>query len=333
MECEGELVSASDIEKFGYCPLSWWLSRNLQDDEDNEPLKSGTALHEVLAQELDGIRHHETKARQSETIIMWFAVAASLISLLGLNLILDLGKSIGEILAVLSLIWLLAAVFFLYRAETKATPENHLTYQRIVLVFAIVSVVIALNAVSVLELSVFWSQVLEISALMWLVGASYFLYWSLRHMQDSALKRDKHNVVGEIEYLDLNATKPEMLVSKAHCIRGRPDLILQQEGASIPVEIKTGRVPRGPLFSHILQVAAYCVILEDINGKPATHGLLRYGSVEHEVEYTPDLKKLVLEKAASIRAARKAGGAHRNHNRPSKCKGCSRRAACPEKLE
>jgi CRISPR-associated exonuclease Cas4 len=333
MECEEALVSASDIEKFGYCPLSWWLSRNIPDDEENEPLKSGTALHEALAQELDGIRLHETKARQSETIIIWFAVAASLISLLGLNLILDLEQSIGEILAVLSLIWLLAAVFFLYRAETKSTPESRLTYQRIILVFAIVAVVIALNAVSVLELSLFWSQVLEVSALLWLVGASYFLYWSMRHMQDSTIKRHKHRVVGEIAYLDTKATQPEMLVSKTHCISGRPDFILQQDGASVPVEVKMGRVPRGPLFSHILQVAAYCVILEDINGKPVTHGLLRYGAMEHEVEFTPDLKKLVLEKAADIRAAGKTGGAHRNHHRPSKCKGCSRRAVCPERLE
>jgi len=333
MECEEELVSASDIEKFGYCPLSWWLSRNIPDDEENEILKSGTALHEALAQELEGIRLHETKARQSETIIIWFAVAASLFSLLGLNLILNLAQSVGEILAVLSLIWLLAAVFFLYRAETKATLESRLTYQRIILVFAIVAVVIALNAVSVLELSVFWSQVLEASALLWLVGASYFLYWSLRHIQDSTLKRNKHNVVGEISYVDMKTTRPEMLISRTHCISGRPDFILQQDGISIPVEAKTGLIPRGPLFSHIVQVAAYCVILEDINGKAPTHGILRYGSIDHEVEYTTDLKKLVLEKAADIRAATKSGGAHRNHNRPSKCRGCSRRAVCPERLE
>jgi CRISPR-associated exonuclease Cas4 len=333
MEGEPELVSASEIEKYGYCPLSWWLSRNVKDDEDNETLGMGTALHEALADELNGIRVHDTKARQSETIVLWFAVAASLFSLLGLNLILDLEKSIGEILAVLSLIWLLAAVFFLYRAETMATHESRLTYQRMILVFAIVSAVIALNAVSVLELNIFWSQVLEASALLWLVGASYFLYWSLRHGLDSTMKRNKHNVVGDIAYLDSKTTRPEMLVSKSHGISGRPDFILQQGGADIPVEVKTGRVPRGPLFSHIVQVAAYCLILEDLNGKPVTHGLLRYGTVEHEVEFTPDLKKLVLEKAADIRKARTAGGAHRNHNRPSKCRGCSRRNVCPEKLE
>jgi len=122
-------------------------------------------------------------------------------------------------------------------------------------------------------------------------------------------------------------------VSKKYGISGRPDYILQQNGAEIPVEIKTGRIPRGPLFSHIIQVAAYCLILEDNRGKPITHGLLRYGSVEHEVEFTPDLKKLVIDKAEDIRKARIAGGAHRNHNRPSKCKGCSRKTVCPEKLE
>jgi CRISPR-associated exonuclease Cas4 len=333
MEAGSELVSASEIEKYGYCPLSWWLSRNIPDDEEDERLGMGVALHEALAEELDGIRVHDTKARESESIVLWFAIAASLFALFGINLVFDMGQSIADILAVISLIWLLAAVFFLYKAETKVTPESHLIYQRIVLGFAIVSVIIAIYAISILKPSIFWSQVLEASALLWLVGASYFLYWSLRHGLHSSEKRAKHNVVGDIAYLDSKATKPEMLVSKKHGISGRPDYILKVNGSDIPVEAKTGRVPRGPLFSHIVQVAAYCVILEDISGKAPTHGLLRYGNIEHEVEYTADLKKLVLDKAGDIRKARSAGGAHRNHNRPSKCRGCSRRAVCPEKLE
>jgi CRISPR-associated exonuclease Cas4 len=333
MAGDEELVSASEIEKYGYCPLSWWLSRNIPDDEDNQALGMGTALHDALADELDSIRVFEGKARESDTIVMWFAVAASLFALLGVNFVLQMGRSLGEILAVISLIWLLASVFFLYRAETTTTAEEHLTHQRIIVVFAIVSVVIALNAVSVLEIDIILGQILELSALLWLVAASYFLYWSLKHMRDSAAKRSRHKVVGDIAYLDSTTKKPETLVSSVNKLSGRPDFILQQGDATIPVELKTGRVPRGPLFSHILQVASYCVILEDMNRKGVTHGILRYGSVEHEVEYTPDLKKLVLEKAGDIRRARLAGGAHRNHNRPSKCRGCSRRAVCPEKLE
>jgi CRISPR-associated exonuclease Cas4 len=330
---EPEIVSASDIEKYGYCPKSWLLSRSVPDEETNESLKSGNALHEALAKELDGIRHHESKARESESAILWFAVASSLIALFGLNLMVHVERSVSQILAILSLIWLLASVFFLHRAETKATAENHLTYQRIVLAFAIVAVVIALNAVSFLEINLFWSTVLEVSALLWLIGASYFLYWSLRHMEHSKSKRKEHRVVGEISYVDGEASRPGLLTSRLHGLSGRPDFIVTQGEATIPVEVKTGRVPRGPLFSHILQVATYCVILEDNLGKPVSHGILRYGAVEHEVEYTQDLKKLVLEKADEIRKAGKTGNAHRNHSRPSKCRGCSRRAACDERLE
>ncbi len=31
-----ELISAGDLEKFGYCPLSWWLSRKLAPEEGDE---------------------------------------------------------------------------------------------------------------------------------------------------------------------------------------------------------------------------------------------------------------------------------------------------------
>src|SRR2546428_11177016 len=100
----------------------------------------------------------------------------------------------------------------------------------------------------------------------------------------------------------------------------------------IPVELKTGRVPRGPLFSHILQVAAYCFLLEEEYGKPPPYGIIRYGETSFEIEYNEDQKKLVLQKLAEMRTAITKGGAHRNHNRPGKCIHCSRRSGCPERL-
>jgi CRISPR-associated exonuclease Cas4 len=332
VEPSPELVSASDIEKYGYCPMSWWLSRSEPDEEEEEPLREGQALHDALARELDGIRDRERLAKESETMILWFAVAASIIAVIGINLIADVDERVSEIMISLSLIWLLAAVYFLYRAETRSAPDSHLRYQRIILVFAIVAVVIALTALSQLALSVFWSRVFEASALLWLIGASYFLYWSLRHMEMSRRKREEHRVVGGVAYVDSAGKKPELLVSSKYGVSGRPDLILELNGARIPVEIKTGRVPRGPLFSHILQVAAYCLILEDLHGQPVTHGILRYGSTDHEVEFNAELRKLLLDKVGEIRKASVSGGAHRNHNRPSKCKGCSRRGVCQERL-
>ena len=45
----------------------------------------------------------------------------------------------------------------------------------------------------------------------------------------------------------------------------------------IPVEVKTGRKPKAPFFSHVLQIGAYCLLSEETFGTKPTHGLIRYG--------------------------------------------------------
>jgi CRISPR-associated exonuclease Cas4 len=100
----------------------------------------------------------------------------------------------------------------------------------------------------------------------------------------------------------------------------------------IPVEEKTGRTPKGPLFSHILQVAAYCLLIEDSTGKAPPYGLLKYPEHEHEIEYNQDLKNLLMKNMDEMREMGRTGNAHRNHSRPGKCRSCSRREVCTERL-
>jgi CRISPR-associated exonuclease Cas4 len=236
-------------------------------------------------------------------------------------------------MAIIALIWLLAACYFLYRAETLATADEKLIAERLILVFAMTATVIAIIAVTTyLSASLTESYVLESIALIWLIGACYFLYKSLKHIEEARIYRIKHEIEGEVKYVDNGKSKPKLFASKKFGLRGRPDFVLLVDEDHIPVEVKTGRVPRGPLFSHILQIAAYCLLVEEEYGRPP-YGILRYGTVEHEIEYEDDLKKLLLEKIDDIRKLEKTGDVHRNHNRPGKCKFCSRRDICPEKLE
>src|SRR5437879_11927544 len=86
----------------------------------------------------------------------------------------------------------------------------------------------------------------------------------------------------------------------------------------IPVELNTGRVPRGPLFSHILQVVAYCVLLEDEYRSAPPYGIIRYGETACEIEYNEEQKKRLLQRRAERRIAMPKGAAHRHHSRPGK---------------
>lgn len=263
---------------------------------------------------------------------MYFAIAATIVATVGLTF---LGESlqISELVSAIALIWLLTAVYFLYRADRIATPGERLLVERVILVCAMTAAVIAIAAVSFRgvqnEALAFGFEAL---ALGWLIGASVFLYRSLRSMDIARATRDRHRVHGDLAYLDLPREKPKLFVSNRYGLTGRPDHVIVEGDHHIPVEVKTGRVPRGPLFSHILQVAAYCLLMEEEYGKAPPYGMLRYGDVSHEIEYNEDLKMLLLGKLKEMRAAIAKGEAHRNHNRPGKCLRCSRRAVCPERL-
>jgi len=325
--------SAGALEKFCYCPLTWWLSRAGAEEEE-EALAAGERKHEVVVEELKGIESHEIKAHQHETAVLYFALAATIVAILGVTFRQRIAISLSEIFDVLALIWLLAACYFLYKAETTATKEEKLVSERVVLIFAMIATLLAVYSVSYSFIgNELLSQVAEVMALMWLIGASFFLYHSLRASAIAMSLRQKHSLVDKtLSYVDDQKRNTKLFVSEKNGLRGRPDYVVTQGDYQIPVEVKTGRTPRGPLFSHIVQLAAYCYLIEEDFGRAPPYGILRYEKMEHEIEYGADQRKLVLGKLAEMRTALAKGEAHRNHNRPGKCIGCSRRSECPEKL-
>ena len=54
---QGETISASDLERFGYCPLSWWLG--LQSDVTSDALEQGEVQHELVSNNLSDILEEE----------------------------------------------------------------------------------------------------------------------------------------------------------------------------------------------------------------------------------------------------------------------------------
>ncbi len=322
-------ISAGDLEKYSYCPLSFLLS--LQYEKRRDDLDHGIEEHEKLGKTLWEIDAGEKTARESERLVFWWAVAATLCAVVGLELLpLENALTISQILGVVGLIWILAASFFLYKASRSKIDSMVLDYERIILIFAIGAVVIGVNSLAFLVKNVRLAEVLEAIAIVWLVGASFFLYRSLRSTEIVDSLRKEFRVKGKIEYIDMDRSK--IFRSEKYGLTGRPDYIIKLKDQLIPVEEKKGRTPRGPLFSHILQVAAYCLLIEETEGRAPSHGLLKYPEHEHDIEYDEDLKKVLLEKLEEMRKVIEKGDAHRNHNRPGKCLNCSRREVCPERL-
>lgn len=322
-------ISAGDLEKFTYCPMSWLLSK--KHDTQDHTTRKGIKEHEKLGETLWKIDSGEKSAKEAERLVFWYAVVATLIAVIGLELMpFENTVSLSEILGSVALIWVLAATFFLYKASRPSIQSKVVDYEKIILVFAIVAVIIAINAVAVLEENKSLAQVMELVAVIWLIAASYFLYRSIASTRIASALREEFRVKGKIEYIDMDESK--VFKSERYGLSGRPDYVIRLAENIIPVEEKKGRTPQGPLFSHTLQVAAYCLLIEDTMGKAPPYGLLKYPDREDEIEYNEDLKKVLVEKLDELRRALRTGEAHRNHDRPGKCIHCSRRSLCPEKL-
>src|SRR5712691_3943594 len=120
-----------------------------------------------------------------------------------------------------------------------------------------------------------------------------------RRYQRERLIAERHRALGlpegELVYEDADG-QGEPLSSSAYPLVGKPDYVVKlADGRPVPIELKPNvQDATAPFSNHMIQVAAYCLILEDYFEQAPTHGILRYADREFTVEYTPALKKKVI---------------------------------------
>ena len=272
-----QIISASEMERYGYCPLSWYLDLRGIDAEGDE-VNTGVEKHKVIGDSLKNLLVEEEKSRETSTTLMTIVgliMTVVTIALIILWLSTDvLRQNMGVILLIIGIGWMLIAAFFLYKLLLSTEKIDQL--------------------------------------------------------------RDDYNLGEEtIETPDGLTEETPVLKSIKYNLAGRPDYMIKENNLRIPVEVKTGRRPKAPFFSHVLQIGAYCLLSEETFRTSPSHGQIRYGfeNEPHNVEWEPKLKTLVIEKIEEMNDIREGRTkAHRNHKRVGKCNSCSRRKGCPERL-
>lgn len=138
---------------------------------------------------------------------------------------------------------------------------------------------------------------------------------------------------GQVTYTDTGGQRPERpLFSPDLGLTGKPDYIVDTGNQIVPVEMKSRPAPRRPYASHVLQLAAYCLLTEKAYGRRPPHGLLRYSDRSFSVDYDAELERRLLHTLDRMRADLATGGAPRNHNDRYRCNACGHRDHCLQRL-
>ncbi|MBL6886539.1 MAG: Dna2/Cas4 domain-containing protein [Candidatus Poseidonia sp.] len=359
-------VSASDLERYTYCPMSWYLSATGHSGQ-SDSIMAGIQRHKAIHEGVSNFEKSRLLTMRNLTIWQWWfaVVVILLIDTLAFMNINDANfdtQEFSKLLALWSISCLLIAVAAILlpwrRALNISDPMRDLHFEqqgavkpyfepmgfkggwllggRLEVAFLIASIVIALHAMA-LQFASDREQaayVFAVTTIGWTLLASFRLQRALVSNNEAQLLAIENDIKSgtTVAYSDDDSTTG-LLKNAMNGLRGRPDQIVIIDGEFIPVEQKTGKVPSKPHESHVLQVLAYASLVEATTGASPPYALLRYGPEQlHSISWDDEAKLKLDQFVKSVQKTMAEGGAIRNHDREGKCRNCSRRYACPDSL-
>jgi CRISPR-associated exonuclease Cas4 len=118
--------------------------------------------------------------------------------------------------------------------------------------------------------------------------------------------------------------------SARYRLAGKPDYLVDGDDGLVPVEVKHTAAPAGgqAYASHVMQLAAYCLLVEEAHGQAPPYGLIRYDDATVRIDYTAAVRSRLLELMDDLRASRGQDHVGRSHREAARCRGCGVRHAC-----
>ncbi|NYT01548.1 MAG: CRISPR-associated protein Cas4 [Methanosarcinales archaeon] len=168
-----------------------------------------------------------------------------------------------------------------------------------------------------------------------LLVLSLLLFLASAGQRASASRRRREYGIprGQVVYSDLDRPG-KALFSRQWQLSGKPDYIVRgKDGTLIPVEVKSSRA-REPHPGHVMQLAAYSLLIEESYGLKVPFGMLVYADgVQHRVDFDGSTRERLLSTLREMRECLLEGGAARNHGSRRKCGGCRARHSCGQALK
>jgi CRISPR-associated exonuclease Cas4 len=155
-----------------------------------------------------------------------------------------------------------------------------------------------------------------------------------RKYQRQRLVEERRRVLGlpagDLVYEDADG-QGEVLYSDTFPLVGKPDYIVKlPDGLLVPIELKLSVQNATTAHSnHMIQVAAYCLILEEYSEVPPTHGILRYADRDFTIEYTTTLRKKVIRLLSEMEGCNEKQRPQLARQKVTKCRACTFKPICP----
>ena len=357
-------VSASDLERHKYCPKSFELARE-GNTGVGEALESGVEKHKEIHERVSDYAENRLQYNRSNVIWTWWftVIIAFLLDAILLDLIDDVNISTNDaarFLSIWALMVLIAGIVLVYLPWRSFIGTNKPTEDKVIIeifestwesnnfvggwfeagkleaTFLMSAIVMGIHAIGL----VFASDrnqaifILILTAMVWTLIASWQLQRTLIDFAKFETSRNDLGFEGDIDiaYSD-DEESSDLLKDESIGLRGRPDQIVIVDGEFIPVEQKTGRVPKKPYDSHKMQLMAYLHLVSISTNRDIPYGVLRYGDdTIFRIEWDEQAKQSLFDEIKEIQRLLVEGGAKRNHEREGKCLNCSRRYACDQSL-
>ncbi len=158
-----------------------------------------------------------------------------------------------------------------------------------------------------------------------LLGVAGLLVLAVTATALRSARRDRRH--GRLLSVDTPAAPGRLLRSERWKLAGRPDAIrVRPDGRSVPIEVKSRPAPRrGPPDSHVAQLWAYCLLLEESTGRAPPYGVLRYGDGrEYELPWDEAARSWLWQ----VRRAVGRPYAGEDRASPGRCSRCVFRSRC-----
>ena len=363
-------VSASDLERFMYCPLSWKLSKEGASGK-GDAVEGGVEKHKEIHDEMNDFQEALIRMRRSLLVWSWWfgiiiAFTIDAFAFLYIDDVVNSPIEFAKILSMWSVSCLIASILSIalpwrnwlgFERTMNEVREIKKRFESLGLEptwspigflggwfsagkteagLLLATIVIGVHSIALVAAED-RSQagfLLVVIAFIWTFLATWQLQHSLRAENQMIASREKVGLEEgtELLYSDDDESS-DLLMDNVSGLRGRPDQIVIIDGEFIPVEQKTGKVPKKPHQSHRLQLLAYISLVESSTTKSPPYGVLRYGNEDiHQVYWDEHAKEDLRESIIEVQRLMVEGGAQRNHDREGKCRSCSRRYACSESL-